>query len=210
VTADVFRPQTLGRAARTAFVLGLLVVIALVAAVGAAHQFNALVGDNTKDEMSRYLDDNAHSVVHPSGGGFRIDFPIPVEARDSEVVTSGVSSLVAPRDTVLVDDEANFAVVWFTLPGSTSATAPQLINALVNQQIQQFRGTKIAVEPQAKIDRAIYRDVVFRNVDPDGAKRYYDERIVLQGRKVWVIRVASHLRRDEAFRKFAGSFAFTS
>ena len=180
----------------------------MIAAVGAFAQFNSLVGNNTKDEMSRYLDDNAHTVVKPSGAGFRIDFPVP-PSRQSEVVSSGVSSFTAPRDTVLVDDEAKFEVVWFGLPASLTATPTRLLNALVSLQIRQFNGTKIAVAPQARLDGAIIRDFVFRNVDPDGAKRYFDERLVLEGRKVWVVRVSSHLRRDEAFRKFAGSFAFT-
>jgi len=41
-------------------------------------------------------------------------------------------------------------------------------------------------------------------------KHYYDERIFLKGSKVWVLRVASRIRRDSAFQRFASSFKFTS
>jgi hypothetical protein len=190
-------------------VLGLLVVIAIVAAIASLHQFNALVGDNTKDEMSRYLDDHEHTTKKPGGGGFEIDFPVPPK-RDTEVVATGVGGLTATRYRSLVDDEATFDAVWFTLPGKSSSDPAKLLSALVSLQVHQNSGTQIAAGDQERIDGAISRDFVFRRTDTDGAKRYYDQRIILQGRRVWFVRVGSRIRRDEAFRVFAASFTFTS
>src|SRR3954451_2459375 len=97
VEADVFRPQSVGRAVRTAFVLGVLIVIAIVAAAGGFSNFSALVGDNTKDELSRYLDDNEHSQINPDGGGFTLDFPVPPD-RQAERVATDNGAVDAPRD----------------------------------------------------------------------------------------------------------------
>jgi hypothetical protein len=188
--------------------LGLLLVIALVASLGAYHQFSSLVGNNTKDELSRYLDDNQHSTATPSGAGFKIDFPVPAE-RESETVSTGFGSVTAPRDAALVDDEIVFQVVWFQLPGATPANAAHLLDSFVTLQIRGFQGTRIAVDPQGKLDGAITRDFVFRNVDSVGTTRYYDERVMVEGHQVWIIRVVSRVRRDEAFRQFAASFTFT-
>jgi hypothetical protein len=209
VAVDVFRPQSVGRAVRTAFVLGLLLVVAIVASVGAYHQFNAFVGNNTKDELSRYLDDNQHSTATPSGAGFKIDFPVPAE-RESESVSTGFGSVTAPRDAALVDDEIVFQVVWFQLPGAAPADSAHLLSSFVTLQMRSLQGTRIAVDPQGKVDGAITRDFVFRNVDSNGTTRYYDERVMLDGRRLWIIRVESRVRRDDAFRQFAASFTFTS
>ncbi|MDQ1465936.1 MAG: hypothetical protein QOH10_351 [Actinomycetota bacterium] len=209
MAAEVFRPQSAGRAVRTAFVLGVLIVVALVAAVGAVHQFSALVGDNTKDELSRYLDDNAHTTIKPSGAGFRADFPIPPE-RLSEQVSFGTGSVTAPRDGSLVDDEITFDAVWFDLPGSRPARADRFLTSFVRLQVRQLAGTRIALNDQGKIGRAIFRDFVVVSVDRSGIKRYYDERVVFDGRRVWFLRIGSRLRRDEAFRRFADSFALTT
>jgi hypothetical protein len=205
----VFRPQSVGRAVRTAFVLGVLIVIALVAAVGAIHQFGALVGDNTKDELSRYLDDHEHTKVKPSGAGFRADFPTP-PTRQSELVSTGAGSITARRDGSLVDDEVVFDAVWFELPGTRPISAAKLLSSLVSLQTHQLGGTKIAGTGQSKIGRAIFHDFVVVSVDRSGVKHYYDERIIVDGRRVWFLRVGSRLRRDEAFRAFANSFALTS
>jgi hypothetical protein len=206
VAVDVFRPQSVGRAVRTAFVLGLLLVIAIVAAVGAYRQLNSFVGNNTKDELSRYLDDHQHSTATPSGAGFKIDFPVPAE-RESEIVNAAPGNVTAPRDGALVDDEIQFQVVWFGLPAGSAG--PARLNALVAQQVRQFHGTRLALDAQGRLDAAITRDFVFKNVDSTGTTRYYDERILLQGSKVWIVRVVSRVRRDEAFREFAASFTFT-
>jgi hypothetical protein len=208
VTADVFRPQSLGRAVRTAFVLGVLIVIALVAAVASLHQFNALVGDNTKDEMSRYLDDHVHTQEKPGGAGFKIDFPVP-PAHDSERVATGVAGLTARRYRSLVDDEATFDAVWFDLSKPSSDPA-KVLSALVSLQVHQIGGTQIAAGDQERIDGAIMRDFVYRRTDTDGAKRFYDQRIILRGRRVWFVRVGSRIRRDEAFRVFAASFTLAT
>jgi hypothetical protein len=207
VEADVFRPQSLGRAVRTAFVLGVLIVIALVAAVASFHQFNALVGDNTKDEMSRYLDDHEHTTVKPGGAGFKIDFPVP-PTHDTELVSTGVGGVTARRYRSLVDDEATFDVVWFDAP-KVSVDPSKVLSTLISLQVHQIGGTQIAAADQERIDGAISRDFVYRRTDTDGAKRFYDQRIIMQGRRVWFVRVGSRLRRDEAFRVFAASFTLT-
>jgi hypothetical protein len=208
VAAEVFRPQGVGRAVRTAFVLGVLIVIAIVASVGAFHQFNSLVGNNSKDELSRYLDDNAHTAAPPKSVGFQVDFPVP-PARQAEKVSVGVGSLTVARDRALVDDEITFDAVWFDLPGSAPADPTRLLSTLINLQIHQAGGVKQSVGKQERIDRASSRDIVYRTVETTGAKRYFDERIIVQGRRVWLLRVGSHIPRYEAFRQFAASFTFT-
>ena len=207
VAVDVFRPQSVGRAVRTAFVLGLLLVIAIVAGFGAYRQFDSFIGNNTKDELSRYLDDHQHSTAKPSGAGFKIDFPVPAE-RESERVAIASGTITAPRDAALVDDEIQFQVVWFQLPGPAGSASA--LTSLESQQVRAFQGTRLALDPQGKLGAAITRDFVFKNVDSSGTTRYYDERILLSGSKVWIVRVVSRVRRDEAFRQFAASFAFTS
>jgi len=189
-------------------VLGVLIVIALVAAVGAFHQFSALVGNNTKDELSRYLDDHAYSRVQPSGAGFRADFPVP-PTRQSERVATGRGTFTVPRDSALVDDEVTFDVIWFQLPGPTPATDPYLRD-FMSLQLRQLAGTKLGVSVSHKLGHATWRDFVFVNVDQHGVKHYYDERIIVHGGRVWVLRLGSRIRRDEAFRVFAGTFAFTT
>jgi hypothetical protein len=207
VAVDVFRPQGAGRAVRTAFVLGALVVIAAVSAVGAFGQFSALVGNNTKDELSRYLDDHAYSRIQPSGAGFRADFPVPPTRQSERVVTTrGVFTV--PRDGALVDDEVTFDAYWFDVPGAPPATDP-FISSFMALQIRQVAGTKIGASVSHKLGRATWRDFVFVNVDKLGVKRYFDERIIVDGGSVWVLRLGSRIRRDEAFRVFAGTFAFT-
>jgi hypothetical protein len=208
VAADVFRPQSAGRALRTAFVLGVLIVIALVAALEAVHQFNSLVGDNTKDELSRYLDDNAHTTAKPGGAGFRVDFPVPA-SRGSERFATAAGTITAPRDHAVVDDEVTFDAVWLELPGALPTNANKTLGGLVNLQLRQLGGTRIGASGARTLGHAIGRDVAFVTVDQIGAKHYYDERILLDGRRVWVLRVASRVRRDAAFSKFAASFAFT-
>jgi hypothetical protein len=209
VEADVFRPQSVGRAVRTAFFLGVLIVIALVAAFEAVHQFSALVGDNTKDELSRYLDDNAHTTAKPSGAGFKVDFPVPA-SRLSEQFQTGSLTIPAPRDDALVDGEVTFDAVWVTLPGAAPPNQAKYLSSLVSLQLRQLGGTKIGTVGARKIGGALTRDIAFVVVDRQGVKHYYDERIFLKGRKIWVLRVGSRIRRDAAFQRFAQSFAFTS
>ena len=206
--ADVFRPQSVGRAVRTAFVLGVLIVIAIVAAVAAIGNFSALVGDNTKDELSRYLDDNEHSRVKPSGGGFEVDFPVPA-ARQAERVATDAGAVDAPRDGALVDDEITFDVIWFDLPGAVRTNTDRLMNSMITRQVRALSATRIAVSGKKKIGRAVARDFVAVNVDESGLKRYYDEEIVLRGRQVWIMRVGSRIRRDAAFEQFTDSFSLT-
>jgi hypothetical protein len=208
VEADVFRPQSVGRAVRTAFVLGVLIVIALVAAFAAVHQFSALVGDNTKDELSRYLDNNAHTNVEPHGAGFKIAFPVP-PTRQTESFLAGVGNVAAQRDRALVDDEITFDAVWFQLP-SAPASADQFLGALVNLQLHQFAGSKTGTSGTRKIGAASARDFGFITVSRSGAKRYYDERIIIDGAHVWVLRVGSQVRRAAAFARFIGTFHLTS
>jgi hypothetical protein len=208
VEADVFRPQSVGRAVRTAFVLGVLIVIALVAAFEAVHQFNALVGDNTKDELSRYLDENAHTNVEPGAAGFKIAFPVP-PVKQTESFSTGVGSVTAQRRRGIVDDEITFDAVWFQLSGAPS-DANQFLGALVNLQLHQLEGSKIGTSGTRKIGSAFARDFAFVTVDHAGAKRYFDERIVLAGGRVWVLRVGSQVRRAAAFARFVGTFHLTS
>lgn len=208
VKADVFRPQSVGRAVRTAFVLGVLIVVAIVAAVAAMGNFSALVGDNTKDELSRYLDDNEHSPVKPSGGGFEVDFPVPA-TRQSERVATDAGAVDAPRDGAVVDDEITFDVIWFDLPGSVPTITDRLMLSMITRQVRALSATRIAVSGKKKIGRAIARDFVAVNVDESGLKRYYDEEIVLRGRQVWIMRVGSRIRRDAAFEQFTKSFSLT-
>jgi hypothetical protein len=209
VEADVFRPQSVGRAVRTAFVLGVFLVIALVAAFEAVHQFSALVGNNSKDELSRYLDDNQHTTASPGGAGFKVDFPVPA-SRESEQFLIGSLTIPVPRDNALVDGEVSFDAIWLTLPGNAPANQARYLATLVNLQIRQLGGTKIGTVATRKVDGALARDVAFVVVDRAGVKHYYDERILLKGRKIWVLRVSSRIRRDAAFQRFAHSFVFTS
>jgi hypothetical protein len=209
VAVDVFRPQSVGRAVRTAFVLGVLLVIGLVAGVGAYHQFNAMVGNNQKDELSRYLDDHQHSTAHPSGAGFEIDFPVPME-REAERVATGYGVVDGLRDNALVDDEVQFQLVWLTLPANAPTASANLVNVLISAQTRQLQGTRVALDPPGKLGRAVTRDFVFKNVDSNGTTRYYDERIIVDGHKVWIARVVSRVRRDDAFKQFAASFKFKS
>ncbi len=202
--ADVFRPQSVGRAVRTAFVLGVLIVVALVAAFAAVHQFGALVGDNTKDELSRYLDDNAHTNVQPSAAGFKIAFPVP-PVRQTETFLTGVGNVVAQRDRALVDDEITFDAVWFQL-SSTPASADKFLGALVDLQLHELQGSKTGTSGTRKIGDASARDFGFITVSKSGAKRYYDERIIIDGGHVWVLRVGSQVRRAAAFARFIGTF----
>jgi hypothetical protein len=192
---------------RTAFVLGVLLVIGIVAAVGAYHQFDAMVGNNQKDELSRYLDDNQHSTAHPSGAGFQIDFPVPME-REAERVQTGYGTVDGLRDNALVDDEIQFQLVWFTMPAKAPGAPANLVNLMIGAQTRQFQGTRVALDPPGKFDGAATRDVVFKNVDSNGTTRYYDERIIVNGHKVWIARVVSRVRRDDAFKQFADSFKF--
>jgi hypothetical protein len=208
VSADAFRPQSVGRAVRTAFVLGVLIVIALVSAFAAVHQFSALVGDNTKDELSRYLDDSAHTKVTPGGAGFGISFPVP-PSRQTEPFSVGLGALAAHRDRALVDDEITFDAVWLQLP-VTPRDPYTLAASFMTLQLRQLGGTRIGTSAKRKIGPAIARDVAFVTVDHTGAKRYFDERIMLNGRRVWILRVGSRVRRAAAFARFAASFYFTS
>jgi hypothetical protein len=194
---------------RTAFVLGVLIVIALVAALEAVHQFNSLVGDNTKDELSRYLDNNAHTTAKPGGAGFRVDFPVPA-SRDSERFATAAGIVTAHRDHALVDDEVTFDAVWLQLPGALPTNANKTVTTLVSLQLHQLGGTRIGTSGARKVGHAVGRDVAFYTVDRIGAKHYYDERILFEGRRIWVLRVGSRVRRDAAFSKFAQSFAFTT
>jgi hypothetical protein len=207
VEADVFRPQSVGRAVRTAFVLGVLIVIALVAAFEAVHQFSALVGDNTKDELSRYLDDNAHTNVEPSGAGFKIAFPVP-PARQTESVSTGVGSIAARRERALVDDEITFDAVWFQLPGPPS-DASQFLSALAGLQLRQLGGSRAGSSTAKKIGPALARDFALITVDKTGAKHYLDERILVNGRRVWILRVGSRIPRGAAIARFVDTFHFT-
>jgi hypothetical protein len=193
---------------RTAFVLGVLIVVAIVAAASAIGNFSALVGDNTKDELSRYLDQNKHTTVHPGGGGFKVDFPDPPDSQ-SERVSTDAGTVEARRDAALVDGEITFDVVWFDLRGALPSNAPGLLGSLIKRQVTQLSGTRIAISATRRMGRAIAREFVIVNVDQSGAKRYYDERIVLSGRRVWILRVGSRIRRDAAFRRFTASFALT-
>ena len=188
--------------------LGVLIVIALIAAFEAVHQFSALVGDNTKDELSRYLDDNAHTNVKPSGAGFEIAFPVP-PSRQTEAFSTGVGTVAAHRDRGLVDDEITFDAVWFQLPGAP-ADANKFLSALVSVQLEQLGGLKIGTSGPHKIGSAVTRDFAFVTVDHIGAKRYFDERIILGGRSVWVLRVGSQIRRAAAFARFVTTFQLTS
>jgi hypothetical protein len=208
VKADVFRPQSAGRAVRTAFVLGVLIVIAIVAAVGAFGNFSALVGDNTKDELSRYLDDNAHTTIKPKGGGFQLDFPVP-PTRQSERVATDAGAVDAPRDGVIVDDEIIFDVVWFEVPGIAPIDSTRLLRSMIDKQIRQLSATKLAVGTKKKVGIGAGRAFVAVNVDQNGLKRYYDEEIVVKGRKVWIMRIGSRIRRSAAFARFTGSFSIT-
>jgi hypothetical protein len=207
VEADVFRPQSVGRAVRTAFVLGVLIVIAIVAAFEAVHQFNALVGDNTKDELSRYLDDNAHTNVRPGGAGFEIAFPVP-PANQTEPFATGLGTITAHRRRGLVDDEITFDAVWFQVSG-TPAIANKFLDALTNLQLHQLGGTAIGNTGTLKIGSALARTFAFVTVDHIGAKRYFDERIVVSGAHVWVLRVDSQVRRAAAFARFISTFQLT-
>jgi hypothetical protein len=207
VEADVFRPQSVGRAVRTAFVLGVLIVLALVAAFEAVHQFSALVGDNTKDELSRYLDDNAHTNVKPGGAGFKIAFPVPPDAQ-TEPFSVGVGSVTAQRRRAVVDDEIDFDVVWFQLSGAPS-NPKQFLSALVSVQLHQLGGTQIGTSGSRTFGSASGRDFGFVTVDHNGVKRYFDERIVIEGAHVWVMRVGSQIRRAAAFARFVGTFQLT-
>ena len=209
MAADVFRPQSAGRALRTAFVLGVLIVIALVASIEAVHQFSSLAGDNTKDELSRYLDDNAHTTATPSGGGFRIDFPVPA-SRTSERFLTATGTVTAPKDHALVDDEVNFEALWLELPGASPANASRAVANLASLQLRQLGGTSIGSGATPKVAHVAGRDLVFVAIDRTGAKHYYDERILLEGRRLWVLRVSSRIRRDAAFAKFVQSFALVS
>jgi hypothetical protein len=209
VKDDVFRPQSVGRAVRTAFVLGVLVVVAIVASVAAIDNFSALVGDNTKDELSRYLDDNAHSTIRPSGAGFTLDFPVPA-ARFGERVPTDRGAIDAPRDSATVDDEITFDVVWFDLPGARPPDINRFLGAMITRQIRALSATRIAVSSKKKVGRAYARDFVAVNVGRSGTKRYFDGEVVLQGRRVWILRVGSRIRRDAAFHKFADSLKITS
>jgi hypothetical protein len=207
VEADVFRPQSVGRALRTAFILGVLIVIAIVAAFAAVHQFSALVGDNTKDELGRYLDDNAHTTVTPGGAGFTISFPVP-PTRETESLSAGVGTVAAKRDRALVDDEITFDAVWFQLPGAP-ADASTFLSALANLQLRQLGGTQVGTSGSVKVGPAPARDIAFVTVDRTGVKRYYDEQIIMNGRSVYVLRLGSHIRRSAAFKRYAATFRFT-
>ena len=206
---DVFRPQSVGRAVRTAFVLGVLVVVAIVASVAAIDNFSALVGDNTKDELSRYLDDNEHSTIKPSGAGFTLDFPVPA-ARFGERVATDRGAIDAPRDSATVDDEITFDVVWFDLPGATPTNINRFLGAMITRQIRALSATRIAVSSKKKVGHAYARDFVAVNVGRSGTKRYFDGEVVLRGRRVWILRVGSRIRRDAAFHKFADSLKISS
>ena len=192
--ADVFRPQSVGRAVRTAFVLGVLLVIAIVAAVGAMGNFNALVG-------------NAHSTIKPKNGGFTLDFPVPPTRQAERVATDG-GTVDAPRDGVVVDDEINFDAVWFDLV-TAPTDANKALSSMITRQVRQLGATKIAVGTMKRVDGGHARDFVAVNVDQNGLKRYYNERVILKGRSVWIIRIGSRVRRDAAFARFTDSFAFT-
>jgi hypothetical protein len=209
VKDDVFRPQSVGRAVRTAFVLGVLVVVAIVAAVAAIDNFSALVGDNSKDELSRYLDDNEHSTIKPSGAGFTLGFPVPA-ARMAERVATDHGAVDAPRDSATVDDEIIFDVVWFDLPGATPKDIDRVIGSMITRQVRALSATRIAVSSKKKVGRAVARDFVAVSVDRTGVKRYYDEEIVVRGRRVWILRVGSRVRRDAAFQKFTESLTISS
>ena len=187
----------------------MLVVIALVAAFEAVHQFSALVGNNSKDELSRYLDDNQHSTASPSGAGFKVDFPVPA-TRLSEQFQTGSLTMPVPRDDALVDGEVTFDAIWLTLPGNAPPNQTRYLSSLVGLQIRQLGGTKIGTVGARRIGGALARDVAFSVVDRAGVKRYFDERIFLKGRKIWVLRVGSRIRRDAAFQAFVHSFAFKS
>jgi hypothetical protein len=208
VEADVFRPQSVGRAVRTAFVLGVLIVVALVAAFAAVHQFSTLVGDNKKDELGRYLDDNAHTTSSPSGAGFTVDFPVP-PSRQSELFAIGIGTVDAKRDRALVDDEITFDVVWFQLPAA-STDPTSFVSSLMSLQLHQLGGTKFGSSSALTISGVTSRGVAFDTVDRNGATRYFDERIMVKGRSVWVVRVGSQIRRRAAFERFSGSFKLTS
>ena len=208
MTAEVFRPQSVGRAVRTAFVLGVLVVVAAVAAIAAIGNFTALVGDNTKDELSRYLDNNEHSTIKPDGGGFTLDFPVP-PSRQSERVPTDVGPVDAPRDGAVVDDEINFDVIWFDLPGAVPTDADRFFSSMMTRQLRQLSATRITDTPKKRVDHAFAVDFVAVSVDRSGLKRYYDEQILLRGRRVWIIRIGSRIRRDAAFQRFTASFKFT-
>jgi hypothetical protein len=209
VAADPFRPQSVGRALRTAFVLGLLIVIALVAAVGAAHQFTGLVGDNRKDELSRYLDDNAHTTAKPGGAGFTVSFPVPPVRRAEPFSVGAHTSVAAQSEHALVDDEVTFDAVWLDLVGKLPADPNATLRTLVAAQVRQLTGTMIGLSVVRKIGPTSARDVAFVTVDRTGTKHFYDERILLRGRRVWVLRIASRIRRDAAFQRFVASFILT-
>ena len=187
--------------------LGVLIVIAIVAAFEAVHQFNALVGDNTKDELSRYLDDNAHTNVRPGGAGFEIAFPVP-PSNKTEAFSTGVGTVTARSRLVLVDDEITFEAAWFQWSG-TPANASQFLGALTNLQLLQLGGTAIGNSGTLKVGTALARTFAFVTVDHAGVKRYFDERIVLSGAHVWVLRVGSQVRRAAAFARFVSTFQLT-
>ena len=205
--ADVFRPQSVGRAVRTAFVLGVLVVIAIVAAVGAIGNFSALVGDPSKDDLGRYLDDNAHSTIEPKNAGFTLEFPVP-PTRQSERVDTDDGLVDAPRDGAVVDDEITFQVVWFDV-AKAPASVSKLLSTTITRQFRQLNASRVAVGTVQRVSSAYGRDFVAVNVDHNGLKRYYIERVIVKGRRVWLLRVGSRIRRDAAFERYVGSFAFT-
>ena len=195
--------------------LGALIVIALIAAVGAFGQFSALVGNNTKDELSRYLDDHVlgcpfDAAGNPvaNGNGCANRQTISHSSSDKEQVQTARGVLTVPRDGALVDDEVTFDAMWFDVPGTPPATGPFITN-FMSLQIRHLAGTKIASSGSHKLGHATWRDLVLVNVDQHGVKRYFDERIIVDGSHVWVLRIGSRIRRDEAFRVFAGTFAFT-
>jgi hypothetical protein len=207
VKADVFRPQSVGRAVRTAFVLGVLVVIAIVAAVGAIVWCIIFRVRPSKDDLGRYLDDNAHSTIEPKNAGFTLEFPVP-PTRQSERVDTDDGLVDAPRDGAVVDDEITFQVVWFDV-AKAPASVSKLLSTTITRQFRQLNASRVAVGTVQRVSSAYGRDFVAVNVDHNGLKRYYIERVIVKGRRVWLLRVGSRIRRDAAFERFIGSFAFT-
>ncbi len=185
--------------------LGVLVVIAIVAAVSAVHSFSSLVGDNSKDELSRYLDDHAHTTVDTTDGGFRAQFPVP-PVHDTEPFPLGVRDLEAQRYDALVDDEIHFDILWVDVPGTIPADTHAFLAAIVPLQAHKLGGTVTSESGTKQIGPAIARDFDVVHIDNLGAKHYITERLLFRGRRVWVVRLSSHIRRDAAFQRFAGSF----
>jgi hypothetical protein len=183
------------RAAKVALALLVVLSIALFAAVQAFDTFRDVV--TTDDDILPAYADGDDGVEYTSdAGGFTAVFPTdPVE--DTEAVPGSDGAQDAPSVSVEVDD-VELAVAWFDL-GEAPAD-PASVLSYVSGATESERGGVAEDRGMKPTGPVPVHDFVLRRDDGNDHIRH-----LLQGGRLYVVRVTGEGRLRPVFNRFADS-----